>query len=156
MNWISLQINPILPDMIKKLLIFSTILLSANLVFAQKTGVEEAVAKLSQLMITPDSAALDQLILSNLSYGHSSGKVQTKQEFLHSLISGESDFVDINLTDQTVTIQNKTALVRHTLNAKTNDKNVPGNVKLYILLIWSKEKSGWKLLGRQAVKVLEK
>ena len=156
MNWISLQINPILPDMIKKLLIFSTILLSANLVFAQKTGVEEAVAKLSQLMITPDSAALDQLILSNLSYGHSSGKVQTKQEFLHSLISGESDFVDINLTDQTVTIQNKTALVRHTLNAKTNDKNVPGNVKLYILLIWSKEKSGWKLLGRQAVKVPEK
>lgn len=156
MNWISLQINPILPDMIKKLLIFSTILLSANLVFAQKTGVEEAVAKLSQLMITPDSAALDQLILSNLSYGHSSGKVQTKQEFLHSLISGESDFVDVNLTDQTVTIQNKTALVRHTLNAKTNDKNVPGNVKLYILLIWSKEKSGWKLLGRQAVKVLEK
>jgi len=156
MNWISLQINPILPDMIKKLLIFSTILLSANLVFAQKTGVEEAVTKLSQLMITPDSAALGQLILSNLSYGHSSGKVQTKQEFLHSLISGESDFVDINLTDQTVTIQNKTALVRHTLNAKTNDKNVPGNVKLYILLIWSKEKSGWKLLGRQAVKVPEK
>jgi len=156
MNWISLQINPILPDMIKKLLIFSTILLSANLVFAQKTGVEEAVSRLSQLMITPDSAALDQLILSNLSYGHSSGKVQTKQEFLHSLISGESDFVDINLTDQTVTIQNKTALVRHTLNAKTNDKNVPGNVRLYILLIWSKEKSGWKLLGRQAVKVPEK
>ena len=124
-----------------------------NVAFAQKSGVEDAVNQLVKLMVSPDSMALDKIILSNLSYGHSGGKIQTKQEFMHSLLSGESDFVDINLTDQSVIVQNKTALVRHTLNAKTNDKNVPGNVKLYILLIWSKEKSGWKLLGRQAVKL---
>lgn len=105
-------------------------------------------------MITPDSLALDKLVLNDLSYGHSSGKVETKQDFMTSLLSGSSDFVDINLTDQKVIVQNKTALVRHTLNAKTNDKNVPGTVKLHVLLIWSKEKAGWKLLGRQAVKVL--
>jgi len=139
--------------MIRKLLIFSCLLISSSFCFAQKAEVEAAVTKLTKLMVTPDSAALDKIVLNNLSYGHSSGKIQTKQEFLHSLLSGESDFVDINLTDQSVIIQNKTALVRHTLNAKTNDKNVPGNVKLYILLIWSKEKSGWKLIGRQAVKV---
>lgn len=142
--------------MIKKLLVVATLILSVNFTFAQKATVEEAVTRLSKLMVNPDSLALDKLILNNLSYGHSSGKVQTKQEFMHSLLSSESDFVEINLTDQTVTIQNKTALVRHTLSAKTNDKNVPGNVKLFILLIWSKEKAGWKLLGRQAVKVPEK
>jgi len=139
--------------MIKKLVIFSSLLISTSFCFAQKNEVEDAVSKLTKLMVTPDSLALDKIVLNNLSYGHSSGKIQSKQEFLHSLLSGESDFVDINLTDQTVIVQNKTALVRHTLNAKTNDKNVPGNVKLYILLIWNKEKSGWKLLGRQAVKV---
>lgn len=142
--------------MIKKLLVVAILILSVNFAFAQKATVEEAVTRLSKLMVNPDSIALDKLILNNLSYGHSSGKVQTKQEFMHSLLSAESDFVEINLTDQTVTIQNKTALVRHTLSAKTNDKNVPGNVKLFILLIWSKEKAGWKLLGRQAVKVPEK
>ncbi len=126
---------------------------SISFCFAQKNDVENAVSQLTKLMITPDSLSLDKIVLNNLSYGHSSGKIQTKQEFMHSLLSGESDFVDINLTDQTVILQNKTALVRHTLNAKTNDKNVPGNVKLYILLIWTKEKTGWKLLGRQAVKV---
>jgi len=140
--------------MIKKIFVLSALLLgTVHFSFAQETEVEAAVTKLTKLMVTPDSSALDKLILTNLSYGHSSGKIQTKQEFLHSLLSGESDFVDINLTDQTVILQNKTALVRHTLSAKTNDKNVPGNVKLYILLIWSKEKAGWKLLGRQAVKV---
>ncbi|WP_293310815.1 nuclear transport factor 2 family protein [Pedobacter sp. UBA5917] len=139
--------------MIKKLLIFSCLLISTHFCFAQQAELEDAVNRLTKLMVTPDSLALDKIVLNNLSYGHSSGKIQTKKEFLHSLLSGESDFVDINLTDQTVVIQNKTALVRHTLNAKTNDKNVPGNVKLYILLIWSKEKTDWKLLGRQAVKV---
>ena len=142
------------PDMIRKLLIFLCLLISTHFCFAQKVEVENAVTQLTKLMVSPDSVAFDKMVLNNLSYGHSGGKIQNKQEFLHSLLSGESDFVDINLTDQLVIIQNKTALVRHTLNAKTNDKNVPGNVKLYILLIWSKEKSGWKLLGRQAVKVL--
>lgn len=139
--------------MFKKLLIFSALIMIVNFSFAQKNEVENAVNKLRKLMITPDSLALDKLILNNLSYGHSSGKIETKQQFMQSLLSGSSDFVDINLTNQTVTIQNKTALVRHTLNAKTNDKSVPGNVKLNILLVWSKEKAGWKLLGRQAVKV---
>ncbi|KQR67291.1 nuclear transport factor 2 family protein [Pedobacter sp. Leaf176] len=139
--------------MIKKLLFILSLTMLSNFSFAQKSDVGNAVNNLVKLMIKPDSAALDRLILSNLSYGHSSGKVQNKQEFIHSLLSGESDFVDIDITEQTIIVQNKTALVRHTLSAKTNDKNVPGNVKLYILLIWSKEKSGWKLLGRQAVKV---
>lgn len=139
--------------MIKKLVLFCGLIFGANAAFAQKESVENAVNLLTKLMISPDSSALDKLVLKNLSYGHSSGKVQTKEEFLHSLLSGESDFVDISLTDQRVVVQNNTALVRHTLTAKTNDKNVPGNVKLYILLIWSKEKAGWKLLGRQAVKV---
>lgn len=138
----------------KKILIYlSFFIMSIQLSSAQQNDIENAVNTLTKLMITPDSAALDKLVLDKLSYGHSSGKIQDKREFMHSLLSAESDFVEINLSDQTVTVQGKTALVRHTLSAKTNDKNVPGTVKLYILLIWSKEKGGWKLLGRQAVKV---
>jgi len=144
--------------MIKKFLIFSSLLITANFCFAQKTNAEkevnEAVNKLISLMINPDSLGLDKLLLNNLSYGHSSGKVQTKQEFMHSLLSGESDFLDdIILGDPKTIIQGNTALVRHKLMAQTNDKGVKGSVNLYILLIWSKEKSGWKLIGRQAVKV---
>jgi ketosteroid isomerase-like protein len=144
--------------MIRKLLIFSFLLISATFCYAQKTNAEKevnkAVDKLIGLMIHPDSLGLDKLLLDNLSYGHSSGKVQTKQEFMHSLLSGESDFLDdITLGDPKTIIQGNTALVRHKLMAQTNDKGVRGSVNLYILLIWSKEKEGWKLLGRQAVKV---
>lgn len=143
--------------MIKKLLIFSCLLISTHFCFAQQKNAEkevnDAVSKLISLMINPDSVSLDKLLLNNLSYGHSSGKIQTKQEFMHSLLSGESDFLDdIILGDPKTIIQGNTALVRHKLIADTNDKGVKGSVSLYILLIWSKEKTGWKLLGRQAIK----
>jgi len=61
--------------------------------------------------------------------------------------------VTIDLSEQTISISDKVAIVRHTLNAKTNDGGKPGEVHLKVLLIWQKEKSGWKLLARQAIKV---
>ncbi|WP_029285407.1 nuclear transport factor 2 family protein [Pedobacter sp. R20-19] len=142
----------------KKILIFGCLMILTHISFAQQTNAEkevnEAVSKLLRLMVNPDSVKLDQLLLNNLSYGHSSGKIQSKQEFMHSLLSGESDFLDdIIIGDPKTIVQGNTALVRHKLMAQTNDKGVKGSVNLYILLIWSKEKSGWKLLGRQAVKV---
>lgn len=147
--------------MMKKLLIFAGLIFITHISFAQKTSTEKevdlAVNKLIKLMVNPDSLKLDKLILNHLSYGHSSGKVQTKQEFMHSLLSGESDFLDdIILSDQKIIVQGNTALVRHKLMAQTNDKGIKGSVNLFILLIWSKEKGEWKLLGRQAVKVPEK
>ena len=65
--------------MIKKIFVLSALILgTVHFSFAQKTEVEEAVTKLTKLMVTPDSLALDKLILPDLSYGHSSGKIQTK------------------------------------------------------------------------------
>ncbi|OWK69320.1 DUF4440 domain-containing protein [Pedobacter sp. AJM] len=144
--------------MMKRILIFGCLMFVAVSSFAQQKNaekeVDQAVSKLLALMVTPDSTKLDQLLLNNLSYGHSSGKIQNKQEFMHSLLSGESDFLDdIIIADPKTIVQGNTALVRHKLMAQTNDKGIKGSVNLYILLIWSKEKAGWKLLGRQAVKV---
>jgi ketosteroid isomerase-like protein len=87
------------------------------------------------------------------SYGHSSGKIEDRDTFISSLVSGKSDFVTLDLTDQKVAVSGNTAIVRHTLNADINDGGVAGHVRLYVLLVWGKEGSQWKLLARQAVKV---
>ncbi|WP_248282075.1 nuclear transport factor 2 family protein [Mucilaginibacter robiniae] len=118
----------------------------------EETEVAQAVTALTKAMTDADTTQLSKLTSAHLSYGHSSGKVQTQAEFIHSLATGESDFVSINLTEQTITVSGTTALVRHTLAATTNDSGKPGTVKLYILLVWQKTKSHWILLGRQAIK----
>ena len=119
----------------------------------EEKEVATTVETLRAAMVNADSVALTQILSDKLSYGHSGGKVQTKTEFIHSLTSGESDFVTIELSDQTIEIFDYTAIVRHILSATTNDNGKPGNVKLSILLIWQKQHGAWKLIARQAVRI---
>ena len=118
-----------------------------------ETAVASAVESLRKAMIDPDKATLDKLTCDELSYGHSSGKVQDKAAFIDALTSGASDFVSIDLAEQTIKVVGNTAIVRHTLSANTNDGGKPGTVKLGILTIWQKQHGEWKLLARQAVKI---
>jgi ketosteroid isomerase-like protein len=118
------------------------------------TEITNAVEQLRKAMVDADTVTLDKLTAAELSYVHSSGKVQTKKEFISDLATGTSDFVSIDLAEQTVKIVGNTAIVRHILSAASNDKGKgPSTVKLGILLIWVKNKTQWQLLARQAVKV---
>ncbi len=137
------------------LYVFVFTFLCTNIVFSQskdEQDVNHAVESLRVAMVNGDSVQLDALTSDKLSYGHSGGKIEDKKTFIHSLTSGLSDFVTITLTDQQVTMFDHAAIVRHTLSADTNDGGKPGTVKLLVLTVWQKEKKGWKLIARQAVK----
>lgn len=116
--------------------------------------VADAVEKLRTAMIDGKKDALEAIASDKLSYGHSGGHVEGKAEFVEKIVSGKSDFVTIELKDQTISVNGKTAVVRHLLNAKTNDNGKPGEVHLKILLVFQKKGGKWKLLARQAVKVV--
>lgn len=117
-------------------------------------AVTSAAEKLRVLMVTPDREALNSLVAEELNYGHSNVRIDTKESFTGDLMSGASDFLTIDLTEQTVSIVDDVALVRHTLTGNTADKGkAPGTVKLKILLVWKKQGGEWKLLARQAVRV---
>ncbi len=91
-------------------------------------------------MIDGDQKALEGIAADQLSYGHSSGNVEDKKTLVATLTSGKSDFVTIDLTDQTITVSGETAIVRHKLDATTNDNGKPGTVSLSILTVWQKQK----------------
>lgn len=144
-----------------KALLCSFIVLTINIEkpFAQNsksmTEITNAVEQLRKAMVDGDTVTLEKLTSNELSYGHSSGKLQTKKEFVSDIATGVSDFVSIDLTDQNIRVVDNTAIVRHILSAATNDKGKgPGTVKLGVLLVWVKNNGQWQLLARQAVKVL--
>ncbi|MEO5909812.1 MAG: nuclear transport factor 2 family protein [Pelobium sp.] len=140
----------------KKLIVLAfTVLAIGTHSFAQSAEkkVEAAAEYLRQALITGVQSNLEYITADSLSYGHSSGKLQNKQEFVNSLVSNQSDFVSINTTQQTIKVVGKTAIVRHNLFAKTNDSGVSGEVKLGIMLVFVNQKGEWKLLARQAYKI---
>jgi ketosteroid isomerase-like protein len=131
--------------------------LCSNHLFAQSKSENQVAAASEQLrkaMVDGDKAALENLVTEQLSYGHSGGLLENKNQFVEKIVSGKSDFVTIDLSEQTVSVSGKTAIVRHILKAKTNDGGKPGDVHLRILLVWQKQGGKWKLLARQAVKMV--
>jgi len=132
-------------------LIFSTTVTAQS---KKEQEVAAAVEALRKAMVDADQSMLEKLADDSLSYGHSSGKVESKAAFVENIVNGNSDFVTIDLTGQTIYVSGKTAIVRHRLSATTNDKGKgPGTVNIAIMTIWQKEKKEWKMLARQAVKL---
>ena len=141
----------------KLILILTVFCLNLTFIQAQTTDemkVSETMETLRKAMIDPDKAVLERIIHEDLSYGHSSGLIETKTMLIESLVSNNSDFKTMDLTEQTVKVVGKTAIVRHKLMAETANKGVPSTAKLNVLLIFTKAKGEWKLLARQAAKIV--
>ncbi|OFW28908.1 MAG: hypothetical protein A3H97_23195 [Acidobacteria bacterium RIFCSPLOWO2_02_FULL_65_29] len=117
----------------------------------KETAVSAAVEALRKAMVAGDKAVLEKLAMDELSYGHSSGRLENKAEFIATLTSGKAGFSAIELGDQTVNVVDKIALVRHVFNGtrrKEGDK-----MKLAILTVWLQQPDQWKLLARQAARL---
>ena len=117
----------------------------------KENAVSAAVEALRKAMVAGDKAALEKLSMDELSYGHSSGRLENKAEFIGTLTSGKAGFTAIELSDQTVNVVDKVALVRHVFNGTR--RNDGGNMKLSILTVWMQQPDQWRLLARQAAKL---
>ena len=129
------------------------------LAFAQKSNAKEEDAVrnqieiLRQAMIDADGAKLKVLTSEKLNYVHSNGNFQNQAEFIDGIVSGKSDFVTIEFQNQTISVQNDVAIVRHILSAHTKDGGIDRDIKIGIMLVWQKQKNTWILIARQAYKL---
>ena len=133
---------------------FSAISLFATAQTKETQHVEKAVAFLLKALESGERDALEQIASADLSYGHSSGLIENKKEFIEALVSKTSDFVKIAVANQTVSVTGNIAIVRHRLDANVIDKGTPKDLQLNILLIFRKETGEWKLLARHASRVI--
>ena len=118
------------------------------------SAVSAAVEAFRKAMIAADRSMLEKLTAGELSYGHSSGRLEDKAEFIEALTSGKSGFSAIELSDQTVNVVDKIAIVRHVfVGARRNAPSEAGKMKLAILTVWLQQQEQWKLLARQAAKL---
>lgn len=118
-----------------------------------ESEVSHAVEVLNNALVDPQTKLLEGLVSEELTYGHSSGTIQNKQEFIDDLVNGPFDFLSITALDQHIAIYGNTAVARHIMSAKGANKEASVDVNIGIILIFQKEKDGLKLLARQAYKL---
>lgn len=126
--------------------------------FAQSNeegAVLQAVDALNKAMIDADRAKLEELVADQLSYGHSSGVIQTKSQFVDSIINKDTIYKAISLTEPSTAIAGNNAIVRHTATVDYEDKGKSGSAKIGVLQVWIKQDGRWKLLARQAFRFVQ-
>ena len=137
-----------------KTLLTLSLFLCATFVFAQTDKeVASQVEKLRLALIDPTEESLSELSSPSLSYGHSSGKMESQAQFIEALVSGTSDFATVDFQDQTIQVSKDIAIVRHNLAADVLDGCISNSIKIGVILVWQKEKGQWKLIARQAYKL---
>ncbi|EJM55155.1 nuclear transport factor 2 family protein [Pseudomonas sp. GM48] len=119
---------------------------------AADKDVAQAVDHLTQAMLHKDIAELNALTADNLTYGHSSGKIQDKTAFIADIETGKSAFKTLEMQNQTITVSGDVALVRHHFSAQAlkGTEVVPTEIENF--QIWQKQDGKWLLVGRQAYK----
>jgi len=101
---------------------------------------------------TKDSLTLENLLAKTVTYGHSHGNLQTREEMIKGVSRNQSNYTDTAISGIKIFIQDKTAIVRYLFKAKENKKDgTATDLDFTMMLVWIKEKGKWKLMGRQAV-----
>jgi ketosteroid isomerase-like protein len=123
--------------------------------FAGSSGEKEVLAAmegLKEAMLKKDRAALDKILHPDLTYSHSSAKVENKAEAVAHMVDGLG-WDAIELADTTVRLQGNVAIVNGKADFHERKKGQPTTVaKLLILTVWVKGPHGWQLIARQAVR----
>ncbi|NWC96396.1 MULTISPECIES: nuclear transport factor 2 family protein [unclassified Pseudomonas] len=119
---------------------------------ATDKDVAAAVDRMTQAMLHKDIPQLQALTANNLTYGHSSGKIQNKQEFIADIETGRSGFKTLEMQKQTITLNGDTALVRNHFSAQAVNSGVEVPTEIENFQVWQKQKGKWLLIGRQAYK----
>ena len=116
--------------------------------------VQQAVLIFNKAMIDPTVELMKGLCAEELTYGHSSGLIQNKAEFIDDIVNGPFDFISLEAPEQTIHISGNTAIVRHIFLAKGTNAGEPVDVRIGNMQVYQKDKDGkLKLLARQAYKL---
>ena len=140
----------------KKLLFVSLVLFLFNSSFAQidSIGLKNAMQQLDKALLQKDEIVLKSVLHKEVSYGHSNGWIQSKDDILNDFRSGKLTYNTIeNNSSAIVKISEKYATVKTNTNAEGIVNGTAFKLTLHIMQFWIKTKKGWQLIARQSAKL---
>jgi len=139
-----------------RLILIITLFLANQLsVVAQKdsSAVLGAVARLEKALLNKDSATMNGLLHKDVSYGHSSGWVQTKKEVVDDMMSGFLVYNKLEDSSINIVMSKDKAIVREKVRAVGSRDGKSFDLSLFITQVWLQSKKGWQLFARQSTKL---
>jgi len=120
---------------------------------SEEAAVNAAVEDLTKAMLRADKAELERLVADQLSYGHSSGLVESKSQFIDVIANKTTIYKTITLSEPSTVIAGDNAIVRHIFSNTSETNGKTASISVGILQVWQRQGTGWRLLARQAFRL---
>ena len=133
----------------------STLLLggSAGADAADEAAVAQGVETLRKALLEADKAKLDQVASAQISYGHSDGRVETKEQFINGVMTRKQVVKSLTFPELKVAVVGNAAIARHIYLAESELDGKATTTRIGALQVWQKQDGGWKLLARQGFRL---
>ena len=103
-------------------------------------------------MVDGNGARLLELSADALSFGHANGAVQSKTEFVKTVVDKTEIFKSIKLTDQKFEVAGDIGIARHNFDADIVWQGKDISLQLGIVMVWRNDEGRWRLYARQSFK----
>ena len=111
-----------------------------------------AVEAYRKAMVDGNGAKLLEMSDDDMSFGHANGVVQTKVEFVKTVVDKTEVFNSIKLYDHSLHVVGDLGIARHTFEADLVFQGKNLQLVLNIVQTWKKQEGRWRLFLRQSFK----
>jgi ketosteroid isomerase-like protein len=117
---------------------------------ADDAAVRKAIGDLIKAITSADKAALEAVVTDQLSFGHSSGRIENKAEFVGGIAGKKVIYKSVTPGEPAITVVGSTAIARYPVAVEVEVGGKPLAFKLGIITVWVKDGGAWKLLAHQS------
>ena len=118
-----------------------------------EAAVTETVEILRRALLEADKAKLQQVASAQISYGHSDGRVQNKEQFIDGVLTRKQTVKSLTFPELKVAVVGNAAIARHIYLAESELDGKATTTRIGALQVWQKQDGAWKLLARQGFKL---
>ena len=111
-----------------------------------------AVEEFRQAMLDGNGARLLELMSDDVTFGHANNVIQTKIEFVKTVVEKTEIFKTLRLTDHDIKVSGDIGLARHVFDSDLLYQGKEMHLTLNILMVWRNEDGRWRLIARQSFK----
>jgi ketosteroid isomerase-like protein len=126
---------------------------SAGAQAGDEAAVADAVETLRKALFEANKAKLEQVAAPQISYGHSDGRVETKEQFINGVMTRKQVLKSLAYPELKVAVVGNAAIARHLHLSESELDGKTTTTRIGVLQVWQKQDGGWKLLARQAFRL---
>ncbi len=116
---------------------------------ANEDAIRQAEKQWAEAVVARDFTALEKILAPGLIYAHSTGVIETKEEYLGKLRSGRQRYDAIEHEKTTVKVYGDAAVAHSIVVMKGESAGEPFDSRLMMMHFWVKQDGAWRLAAHQ-------